>query len=139
MPMRKGMRKSRAAGPVRPPSSLRRQSLPHGAFYDRGALFGDHDRRRVSVGLRFYRGFDVGDLPAMRFDEYRKHDAVSLAELIAKREVSADYNHHGYHESIDNLTPADVYCGRGSTILAERQRIKRQTIANRRLRPDSTT
>ena len=25
----------------------------------------------------------------MRFDEYRKHDAVSLAELIAKREVSA--------------------------------------------------
>ena len=25
----------------------------------------------------------------MRFDEYRKHDAVSLAQLIAKREVSA--------------------------------------------------
>jgi amidase len=25
----------------------------------------------------------------MRFDEYRKHDAVSLAALIAKREVSA--------------------------------------------------
>jgi transposase InsO family protein len=44
-----------------------------------------------------------------------------------------DYNHHRYHESIDNLTPADVYCGRGSTVLAERQRIKRQTIANRRL------
>jgi transposase InsO family protein len=44
-----------------------------------------------------------------------------------------DYNHHRYHESIDNLTPADVYCGRGPTILAERQRIKRHTIANRRL------
>jgi len=38
-----------------------------------------------------------------------------------------------YHESIGNLTPADVYCGRGPTILAERERIKRQTIANRRL------
>ena len=25
----------------------------------------------------------------MRFDEYRKHDAVSLATLIAKRELSA--------------------------------------------------
>ena len=25
----------------------------------------------------------------MRFEEYRKHDAVSLAELIAKRRVSA--------------------------------------------------
>jgi putative transposase len=44
-----------------------------------------------------------------------------------------DYNHHRYHESIGNLTPADVYFGRGSIILAERQRIKRQTIANRRL------
>jgi len=45
----------------------------------------------------------------------------------------ADYNHRRYHESIDNLTPADVYCGRGRAILAERGRIKRQTIANRRL------
>ena len=43
------------------------------------------------------------------------------------------YNNHRYHESIDNLTPADVYFGRGKTILAERERIKRQTIAERRL------
>src|SRR6202048_3655572 len=45
----------------------------------------------------------------------------------------ADYNHLRYHESIGNLTPADVYFGRGQTILIERERIKRQTIANRRL------
>ena len=44
-----------------------------------------------------------------------------------------DYNHRRYHESIGNLTPADVYFGRGSIILAERERIKRQTIADRRL------
>jgi len=43
------------------------------------------------------------------------------------------YNHLRYHESIGNLTPADVYFGRGQTILTERERIKRQTIANRRL------
>jgi putative transposase len=43
-----------------------------------------------------------------------------------------DYNHRRYHESIANLTPADVYCGRGPAILAERERIKRQTFANRR-------
>jgi putative transposase len=45
----------------------------------------------------------------------------------------ADYNHLRYHESIGNLAPADVYFGRGQTILIERERIKRQTIANRRL------
>jgi putative transposase len=45
----------------------------------------------------------------------------------------ADYNQRRYHESIGNLTPADVYFGRGQTILSERERIKRQTIANRRL------
>ena len=43
------------------------------------------------------------------------------------------YNHVRYHESINNLTPADVYFGRAETILAERQRIKRATISNRRL------
>jgi putative transposase len=45
----------------------------------------------------------------------------------------ADYNHRRYHESLGNLTPADVYLGRGHTILMKRERIKRQTIANRRL------
>jgi transposase InsO family protein len=44
-----------------------------------------------------------------------------------------DYNHRRYHESIGNLTPADVYCGRSPAILFQRQSIKRQTIANRRL------
>ena len=43
------------------------------------------------------------------------------------------YNHHRYHESIGNLTPADVYSGRGQTILLERERIKRHTILQRRL------
>ena len=43
------------------------------------------------------------------------------------------YNHTRYHESLGNLTPADVYFGRGQTILIEREKIKRQTIASRRL------
>ena len=43
------------------------------------------------------------------------------------------YNHRRYHESLNNLTPADVYFGRGEAILRERERIKRQTIQQRRL------
>jgi putative transposase len=46
---------------------------------------------------------------------------------------SIHYNHRRYHESLDNLTPADVYFGRRQTILLERERIKRATIQNRRL------
>ena len=44
------------------------------------------------------------------------------------------YNHARAHESLSNLTPADVYFGRGEGILAERERIKRQTLMDRRLR-----
>lgn len=43
------------------------------------------------------------------------------------------YNHRRYHESLGNLTPADVYFGRGQTILLERKRIKKHTIEKRRL------
>jgi len=43
------------------------------------------------------------------------------------------YNHHRYHESINNLTPADVYFGRGKSILEKRRLIKNKTIKQRRL------
>jgi putative transposase len=43
------------------------------------------------------------------------------------------YNHLRYHEGIANLTPADVYFGRGQTILLERERVKHQTFKTRRL------
>lgn len=38
------------------------------------------------------------------------------------------YNHNRYHEGLKNLTPADVYCGRGQAILEQRERIKQKTI-----------
>ena len=43
------------------------------------------------------------------------------------------YNHRRYHESLGNLTPADVYFGRGQAILEARNKIKKLTIRNRRL------
>ena len=42
------------------------------------------------------------------------------------------YNRRRYHESLDNLTPADVYFGRGENILDTRKEIKRKTIEQRR-------
>ena len=42
------------------------------------------------------------------------------------------YNHERYHESLDNLTPADVYYGRGKAILDQREKIKCDTLSVRR-------
>jgi transposase InsO family protein/transposase-like protein len=55
-------------------------------------------------------------------------------DLEARIEAFIDYyNHQRYHESLGNLTPADVYFGRGHIIQLEREKIKRQTIEQRRL------
>ena len=48
---------------------------------------------------------------------------------VVRHGKSGEYS----HESLSNLTPADVYFGRGEAILLERERIKRQTLARRRL------
>jgi putative transposase len=53
-----------------------------------------------------------------------------------ERQVEAfveHYNHRRYHESLGNVTPADVYFGRAADIIKQRERIKRQTIELRRL------
>jgi hypothetical protein len=41
------------------------------------------------------------------------------------------YNHHRWHEGLDNLTPTDVYFGRGQRILDRRRQIKLTAISHR--------
>ncbi len=55
-------------------------------------------------------------------------------DLEAQFEAFVDhYNHQRYHESLSNVTPADVYFGRDEAILKQRERIKRKTLETRRL------
>jgi len=42
------------------------------------------------------------------------------------------YNTRRYHESLNNLTPQDVWLGRGNTILERRQKIKEKTLKLRK-------
>lgn len=43
-----------------------------------------------------------------------------------------DYNHRRYHESVDNVTPADAYFGRRNEVLERRRQIKQRTLARRK-------
>lgn len=42
------------------------------------------------------------------------------------------YNTRRYHESLNNLTPEDVWLGRGETILEQRRKIKQKTLTLRK-------
>ncbi len=50
----------------------------------------------------------------------------------ALRDFVAYYNNERYHESLDNVTPADVYFGRQYAVLTERDKIKRLTMNRRK-------
>lgn len=53
-----------------------------------------------------------------------------LEQAIA--DFVAYYNHERYHESLDNVTPADVFFGRQREALTQREIIKQQTLQQRR-------
>ena len=57
-----------------------------------------------------------------------------LSELEVEIGKFVDYyNNERYHESLDNVTPADMYHGRRITILNERDIIKQETMRKRRI------
>ena len=57
-----------------------------------------------------------------------------LGDLQASIEAFVTrYNHERYHESLNNVTPADIYFGRDKINLLEKERIKRQTFKPWRL------
>ena len=48
------------------------------------------------------------------------------------RKFISYYNYERYHESLNNLTPADVFYGRANEVLDEREHIKQNTMALRK-------
>jgi len=64
----------------------------------------------------------------IKLDNY--YSPEDLSKAIA--EFVKYYNYKRYHESLRNLTPADVYFGRDKKILKERSKIKEKTLKERR-------
>ena len=63
--------------------------------------------------------------------EFLEAGKKRLSEAALQKFVNR-YNNERYHESLNNLTPADIYFGRGEMILKERQKLKKIAIINRR-------
>jgi hypothetical protein len=85
-------------------------------------------RRTASEKMEIIRLVEETDLPVR----------VTLRQLYpweleaALRNFVAYYNNERYHESLDNVTPADVYFGRQYEIVTERDRIKKRTMRKRK-------
>ena len=73
---------------------------------------------------RYHRTFkNVINLDNYYFSEKLKRDICDFVNY---------YNFHRYHESLDNLTPADVFYERSKAILDKRAFIKEQTLRMRK-------
>ena len=55
-----------------------------------------------------------------------------LRDWVVTNVFGEYYNNERYPESLDNLTPADVYFGRKEEVLSRREKIKEQTLRLRR-------
>ena len=95
----------------------------------------------VSQGMRHTRGKPYHPMTQGKIERW--HLSLKSRILLENYYLPGDleravadfvehYNHRRYHESLDNLTPADVYFGRGDRILKRREDIKRRTIDQRR-------
>ena len=93
-------------------------------------------------GMRHTRGTPYHPMPQGRIERYHRtmKNVVKLQnyffpwELEKELETFVDhYNHRRYHESLNNVTPADVFHRRQREILTAREIIKQKTLEARRI------
>ena len=75
----------------------------------------------------------------LKFHSIAGKDVVKLNNSFVSEELDAAlgkfvyrYNIERYHKSLNNLTPAGAYFGRGESIFKEREKLKKIVIINRR-------
>ena len=92
-------------------------------------------------GLAHTRGAPYHPMTPGKIERYHRSmkNVVKLEKYFSPWELQRalarfveDYNHRRYHESLQNVTPADVYHGRRPQILTRREQIKQRTLRARR-------
>jgi len=92
-------------------------------------------------GMRHTRGAPYHPMTQGKIERYHRSmkNVVKLENYYMPEELERAigrfveyYNNRRYHESLGNVTPADMYDGRQYEILTRRQQIKTETFAKRR-------
>ena len=92
-------------------------------------------------GMQHIRGAPYHPMTQGKIERYHRSmkNVVQLQNFYSPTELEraladfvAYYNNRRYHESLDNLTPADVYFGREKEVLSKREEIKQRTLQMRR-------
>jgi putative transposase len=130
--------------------AVERTQVTEVALRHRPRLLSDNGSAFVSEELREYletrgiaqtRGAPYHPMTQGKIERYHRSmkNEINLQRYYMpwelEREISRFvdyYNNERYHESLDNVTPADVYHGRREEILSRRERIKRKTLRARR-------
>ena len=110
---------------------------------DNGPCFVAKDLREylTEKGMGHTRGKPYHPQTQGKIERYHRSlkNVVTLQNYYMPGELERElqrfvnhYNHERVHESLQNLTPADVYMGRGRMVLTRRERIKRQTLKLRK-------
>ena len=114
-------------GPCYVSHDLKEYLRRHGMEHTRGAPYHPMTQGKIE---RYHRSMKNG----VKLEHY--YYAWELEQAIGQ--WVQHYNHHRYHESLDNVTPADMFFGHQHEILSRRERIKPRPLAERRtanLRP----
>jgi len=110
---------------------------------DNGACFISHELKKYleTHEIRHVRTKVYHPMTQGKIERYHRSmkNLILLDNYYAPEELTARirewveyYNHHRYHEAIDNVTPADKYDGRDRVVLERRKKIRKETMKIRR-------
>lgn len=111
---------------------------------DNGPCYLSHELKEYlnDRGIKHTRGAPFHPQTQGKIERYHRSikNIINLQNYYSPEELEKEmeafvehYNNHRYHESLNNLTPADVYNGRDKKIISMREKIKQQTLKLRRM------
>jgi len=104
-------------------------------------LSGDLAEYLRDQGITHTRGRPYHPMTQGKIERYHRSlkSVINLQPYYSPDELEnevarfvAYYNEYRYHESLKNLTPADVFFGRDKKILAKREKTRKRTLKERR-------